>query len=151
MAVRFWDKVAKIPFHECWEWVGGRNKSGYGTIGFGGWRGPVTTSNRAAWILAHGSIPPGMMVLHHCDNRLCVNPDHLWLGTAADNAHDMVNKNRQARGVRNAKTKLSELDVPVIRRLREEGLSALKIARRYGLGESTVRQIVARQIWKWVE
>lgn len=87
--IRFWKRVNKTA--SCWEWQGARNKTGYGTVCFNykTWR-----THRYAWHITYGSIPVNLCVLHHCDNPPCVNPDHLWLGTHADNVRDRENKGR---------------------------------------------------------
>src|SRR4029453_17701848 len=77
----------------CWLWTGPIGTKGYGNAGY--W-----TAHRRAWVLANGPIPRGLHVLHHCDNPPCVRPDHLWLGTAADNVRDRVSKGRSATGLR---------------------------------------------------
>lgn len=79
----------------CWEWTGGRNPSGYGRVQLGSnWY----LAHRVAWVLANGSIPEGMFICHHCDNPPCVRPDHLFVGTAKDNSHDMAAKGRGCSG-----------------------------------------------------
>ena len=90
---RFWDRVCIGD--ACWEWHGGvRNAQGYG--GFN-WNGKKQMAHRVAWQLWVGPIPEGMSVLHRCDNRLCVRPDHLFLGTHLDNMRDAVAKQRTRR------------------------------------------------------
>lgn len=105
----FWAKVNKegpIPermpeIGPCWVWTGSRDKDGYGT--YGGAKVGTRKVHRQSWQMHFGALPEDKPnVLHHCDNPPCVRPDHLWVGTNADNSRDMVNKNRAASGDRNA-------------------------------------------------
>lgn len=91
---RFWSKVDKSG--ECWIWTGVR-QNGYGSFWFE--HGPKP-AHRISWTLTHGPITDGLFACHRCDNPACVNPDHLFLGTAGDNARDMWSKGRQAIRVR---------------------------------------------------
>lgn len=94
---RFEAKIERTP--DCWEWVGGRNKDGYGSF----WNGEHRDSGTPIMVLAHrwayesfiGPIPDGLYVLHHCDNPGCVNPNHLFTGTQADNVRDCEQKGRR--------------------------------------------------------
>lgn len=87
----FWEKVEKTG--GCWLWRGATNPKGYGRTGVGSHRSAL--AHRLSWNLAHGQIPAGLFVLHRCDTPGCVRPDHLFLGTAADNTADMIRKGRQ--------------------------------------------------------
>jgi hypothetical protein len=88
---RFWSRVAVRQPSDCWEWTGCRTALGYGRFGIGK---RVVKAHRRAWELVNGAIPDGLWVLHKCDNPPCVNPSHLWLGTDAENQHDMSAKGR---------------------------------------------------------
>jgi len=91
---RFWPNVEKRP-SGCWFWTGARKHTGYGQI----WVvNSAKTAHRISWILHNGPIPTGLCVLHKCDNPPCVNPDHLFLGTRADNNLDCVAKGRNVIG-----------------------------------------------------
>ena len=89
-----------------------------------------------------------MHVLHKCDTPACVNPEHLFLGTPADNSADMVAKNRSSHGVANCKAKLTPEEVVRIRSLRTEGVSAKRIAVAFGVSYHLIDLIVSRKLWK---
>lgn len=90
---RFWSRVKKTD--SCWNWIGGISPSGYGRFSIG-LRGHF--AHRKSYEINIGRIPNNLCILHKCDNRHCVRPDHLFLGTRLDNARDMVNKGRSIRG-----------------------------------------------------
>lgn len=101
---RFWTKVRKNDGDQCWEWLAGRDKDGYGMFSIGP-RAIARShgAHRVSWMLEFGMPPSKFQVLHTCDNPPCVRPDHLFLGTNADNIRDMVAKGRQALGDKNGK------------------------------------------------
>jgi hypothetical protein len=147
---RFWQKVSKGGPDECWNWTAAVNKYGYGHFGFSAAVGMIR-AHRYAFELTNGEIPHGAIVRHRCDNRLCVNPAHLELGTAADNVADMMargrQRNRPLKGAENGSAKLSPETVLEIRRRLANGATDRGLARDIGVGKSTVRRIRTGQSW----
>lgn len=159
LAERWASRVRKTD--TCWLWTGYLSH-GYGEISRGGREGANAKAHRVAWELFRGEIPAGLMVCHHCDVPACVNPDHLFLGTALDNKRDEIAKGRQAppevkrhQGVKNGRARLSEDDVRAIRAeyaslprktyIKRGALAA--IARRFGVVPDAVREIALGRSW----
>lgn len=105
-------------------------------------------AHRWRWEEAFGPIPPGMKVLHHCDNPPCVELDHLYLGTDADNANDRHARGRTARGSAMPSSKLTEADIPAIRTALAKGESHQRIGHRYGVSSTTIRRIAIGRKWR---
>lgn len=145
---RFWMKV-KVT-ETCWEWTATIVKdTGYGHFWL---HDKNVRAHRASWEFFIGGIPEEVCVLHHCDNPKCVRPDHLFLGTIEDNNRDRDNKGRAAdtRGSKNAISKLTEGDIPDIRRRAAAGESHYAIARDYGVTDATIYAIAVGRAWKHV-
>jgi hypothetical protein len=145
----FWRRVDKSG--ECWLWTGEIGTGGYGRVRF---RCRHRSTHRLAYELTHGPIPCGMFVLHNCpggDNPRCVNPAHLWLGTAAQNSADMVAKGRQAKGERQAHHRLTEEDVREIRALFAAGNGGPAVlGKRFGVSDTMIINILRGKAWKHV-
>lgn len=146
---RFWSKVNKRGIEECWIWTGSLTNSGYGPIR---WQCCPTLAHRMSWEIHYGPIPENMCVLHNCDNRVCVNPKHLFLGTHKDNTQDMIRKNRHGLQRYPGKTHTAKLDwnrVYEIRHLYAEGkITMRQIAELFNVSYTTVNFIVNNRSWK---
>lgn len=140
----FWRHVTVADgLFDCWLWRGARTQSGrgYGHLRAGGkdW-----TSNRASWVVHFGSIPAGMSVLHHCDNKICARPDHLYLGTQTDNALDDLERTSVGR---------FKLNPDLVRRMRAQraaGASFRSLAADYSLSNNAVWSVCTRRTWRRV-
>lgn len=124
----------------CWEWTGSLRSTGYGQF-YSGTR-PIG-AHRYSWEMTHGPIPAGLCVLHSCDNRLCVRPDHLWLGTVAENNADAARKGRMH-------SKLSGDQVLEIRRRRLAGEDRRSLAAAFGVDVSMVDRIANGRRLKYI-
>ncbi len=144
---RFEGKYIPEPNSGCWLWEGALTTWGYGFF----YVGPTTRcigAHVASWHLNKGAKPAEAWVLHRCDMRCCVNPDHLWLGTRQDNDDDRVAKSRQARGITISTAKLSEDQVRAILRDRR---TQRMIAADYGITQANVSIIKRGLGWKHLE
>lgn len=154
---RFWSKVVKLSGDGCWEWTAAKTSHGYGSVRH---KRTMLAAHRVSFEMNIGEIPLGMFVLHKCDNRSCVRPDHLFLGTNQDNMDDKVAKGRQSRGPKhgdvhrgenNSKAKLTENDVRSIRsRFSLGSASQPQLAEEFGVDQSMVSLIVRGKRWAHV-
>lgn len=153
---RFWAKVSKPDGDgACWIWNAALNEHGYGLIARGGKCGGMALANRVSWEINEGPIPDGLCVLHHCDNPPCVNPDHLWLGTRADNNADMIAKGRAVHdgllGEQNGQSKLNEAQVREIRTLYAVGgITQTALALKFDVHHSLISLIIRGKAWAHV-
>jgi HNH endonuclease len=142
-------KTGNLNHKECWEWQGPINSSGYGRFVI---ENSHKLAHRVAYEMFVGEIPSGMNVCHVCDNRICVNPHHLWLGTQSENLLDAVSKGRMfqpnTNGENNGNRKLSSNDVQTIRSLFIGGHKKFRIADIFNVSASTISDIISRKTWK---
>jgi DNA-binding XRE family transcriptional regulator len=144
---RFWEKVNIKSESECWVWTGGLS-NGYGKFKF---NGKTISAHRMAYILTHGEIEDGLLILHTCDIKPCCNPKHLIKGTHTDNMRDMNQKGRRnTKGIRNASHKLSEIEVLEIRAKIRSGYTQKCLAIEYGVMQPTISKIENRKKWKHI-
>lgn len=132
---RFYGKVKKMP-SGCWHWTGARHWTGYGVIS--DWP-KVKRAHRVSYEIHCGPIPDGLLVRHKCDNKICVNPDHLELGTKVDNAMDMLE-----RGHFRPKRTLSDRQ---IRTIRDAEGTTIELARKFKVAPSTISRIKTGARW----
>lgn len=133
------DRIVKIG--ECWEWKGYRSRDGYGQLMIGsGENRKSVLAHRLMYSETFGDIPKGMCVCHSCDNPSCINPDHLWLGTHAENMSDMAKKGRASRDLPGRPKKL---DYERIRRLVHFGVPRSMVGKLTGCSTSMVGFVVA--------
>lgn len=146
LSERFERQFVPEPTSGCWLWTGALNTQGYGMIGVGK-KQPL--AHRVSWQLFKGQIPDRLCVLHRCDNPVCVNPEHLFLGTKKDNAVDMFVKGRapDRRGSKHHNSKLTDADIV---RIRTSKLSGAEMARELGVRSATVSGIRLGKSWKHV-
>lgn len=136
---RFWSKVSVGDSGECWEWLAAKNEAGYGVINKGNHR--VDRAHRISWRVANKrDIPTGLFVCHHCDNRSCVNPGHLFIGTNHDNIKDMVSKGRN-------KTKITGKDVAAIRNRYKNGDTLSEISKDYDISKTNALCVITGKTW----
>ena len=144
LAERFWSRVPGKPQDECWEWSGHCGNHGYGVIRD---RKKFLTAHRVSYAINRGEIPNGLWVLHTCDNRKCVNPSHLFLGTHRDNDDDKMNKGRQSKGEQTGLAKVNSAEVREIRATLKTGLTQEAVGAKYGLHQSQVSRIGRSKSW----
>lgn len=158
---RLSSKYTVNSYTGCWEWTGAIDNKGYGIIHtYGNSKG---RAHRVSWEITHGEINNNLCVCHSCDNPKCINPDHLFLGTIADNNRDMAAKGRNRwsdafltskkkspQGERHGMSKLNTRDVIKIRNCFENGVTMKELAILYDVGHSHICSIVRRKSWRHI-
>lgn len=142
--------------NECWEWNRKIRRNGYGVFTY---KNRQILAHRFSYTLFYGEVPESLLVCHSCDNRKCVNPDHLFLGESVDNVHDMIRKGRHSPpptfyGEKHSRafSKLSKEDVINIFNLKDtlQFGDIKKIAKEYGVSTATISSIMSGSRWKWI-
>lgn len=160
LETRFWMKVNKSPgqgpIGECWEWTACRTPNGYGQMNTG--NGKKDMAHRLAWAFVQKQSPPAdLFVCHHCDNRGCVRPSHLYVGTQTDNMRDCARRGRNGAwtrpeqvlcGEHHGRARLTAIQVRDIRLRAQNGERQVDLAREFNLHRATINHIVKRYTWK---
>lgn len=143
---RFWSHVEKTE--TCWLWIGGSSR--YPNFYYCTESGKRTQdgAHRFSYRLHVGPIPDGLFVCHTCDVKHCVNPGHLFLGTLADNVHDMCDKGKQPKGIRCGSAKLTEESVLAIRAKHADGVPFSVLGREFGVSVTQVARVARRMHWR---
>lgn len=150
-SVRFWERIDKSNENGCWVWLGVKNKQGYGEFILDNKKS--VRAHRYSFLLSNGYIDNDKFVCHTCDNSSCVNPNHLWLGTAAENNADCRNKNRAVlppdqKGENHSQHILKEKDVLDIRKRFNNGVKQADLMREYKVSRNTIYKICRNLTWK---
>ena len=148
LRIAYEDKVVRQE--GCWDWKGWMTGQGYGGIYFDS---KTIGAYKASWIINNGMVPDGKWILHKCDNRICSNPDHLYLGTSSQNAIDRINrtalpKNMFTCGENHPSAKLKTADVIRIKELIALGVPSTRLAKEYKVNDQTISKIKHKQSWK---
>lgn len=152
---RFMSKISPEPMSGCWLWTGAVNRAGYGMFHVrhdtGANKSYAALAHRFSFELHTGKKLGGLCALHRCDNPACVNPDHIYPGTPADNVADMDQRgrriNKPIQGSRHANSKLKEGDIPEIKRLKNMGLTQNEIGKIFGVSQVQIGNILRGKQW----
>lgn len=148
MVLRFPQNFTKGKNDDCWPWTGWFNSNGYGQIKDGN---KALLAHRVSYALHVGDIPPGMCVIHRCDNPACVNPNHLRLGSKVENNLDKVVRDRCSKGEETKNNKVLSHQITEIRNRRAAGETLASIGKSFGLGTSQVWRISRNESWAHIK
>lgn len=151
---KFWEKVDKTPglglskeYPDCWEWRGLLDTNGYGVFQS---KGKNYSTHKILYLLYKGEFLNSFYLCHNCDNPPCCKPDHLFLGTQADNMNDMVSKDRQPKGENKSLAKLTDKNVILIKKMLGDGISQTHIAKLFQVHQSRVSKIACGKAWRHI-
>ncbi len=149
--IRFWRHVTFCANSGCWFWTGAVQRKNYGHMGLGGRGAGNVIASRFSYQLHYGLIPDGLFVCHHCDQPLCVNPDHLFIGTNADNMSDCSKKGRAKgpsfKGSEHPSAKLTD---DAVRDIRTSALTGVALAKKYGVRPTLISEVRRHRIWRHI-
>ena len=144
---RFWSHVWKGP--KCWTWIKYKQSFGHGQFKV---KGKKVAAHRFAYAISYGDIPEGKVVRHKCHNADCVRPDHLRIGTHAENVADRVSADRSAKGESNGRSKLTSFQVASIKRsIRNKTMSIKGLSKKYGVGTKAISNIRDGVTWRHIQ
>ena len=146
---RLWSKINILSDDKCWEWQGAKTTAGYGVIRI---NYELNYAHRLAWMLKNkAEIPKKGVICHRCDNPSCCNPNHLFLGTQADNIRDAAKKDRMPKGEVHHMSSISKDDVRHIRYLGYTNMSKKKIGEKFGISRQAVTDILCKRTWGHID
>ena len=154
LSARFEEQYMPEPNSGCWLWLGQMTSGGYGNFWISdrtlGQFGAYVRAHRASWLLFRSIIPKDVWVLHKCDNRACVNPDHLYLGDRMDNMRDAIARHRRPNVAcaNNPNARLTPGEVQEVRQCSAMGVSRAVLARRFGVNWTTINNIAKHRTWQ---
>lgn len=147
--IKFRNKIIKgDDVNDCWGWLGAKGVNNYSIfkIKYERYR-----ASRVSYFLEYGIDPENLDVCHTCDNPICINPKHLFLGTRLDNMKDASLKNRMCKGGDNIKSKLKESDIPKIKEIYSKGgISQLKLSKQFSVSQAIIARVISSKLWKHV-
>lgn len=141
------NKNVRVVDGGCHEWTGNLSRYGYGRFGI---NYKVLAAHRVSYEIHNGYLPDNLHVCHSCDNRRCVNPEHLFLGDDFDNMRDAAKKGRMSRGESRPLSKFSDADIPEIRRRAMSGETHASLAKEFGASQPTISKIVTGKTYKHI-
>lgn len=147
LAYKVWNRANRQHPDDCWEWMGHIGRTGYGILKH---EGRPQLAHRLVFQLAGRDLPPDMCACHTCDNRKCINPNHLFVGSSTDNNRDRDSKGRQAKGERGGRAKLTEKQVIEIRQRQSNGEKIASLSREFGVSWAAIKFVVNGTNWRCV-